>query len=96
MRAYKAIVALIALGMLFGIYFTVKEITPKSEEDGVTQRVMECYQAALDCKEDLSYCSSCYEYCQDKEGKNIVNNSLDYCVKGEAQEIIDTAKNSSS
>lgn len=93
MRAYKIVVALFALGLLFGIYFTVKEVTPrKKEENGVSQRVIECYQTSLECKEELSACTKCYEYCQDDEGKNLVNNSLDYCIKGKGKAILEAAK----
>lgn len=94
MRAYKIVVALFALGLLFGIYFTVKEVTPdKNEEDNsISQKVIECYQTALECKEELSSCSKCYEYCQDEAGEELVNNSLDYCIKGNASAILETAK----
>lgn len=93
MRAYKVVVALFALVLLFGIYFTVQEITPEEKEDkSVSPRVIECYQTALECKEELSSCSKCYDYCQDDEGEDLVNNSLDYCIKGEGEAILETAK----
>lgn len=97
MRTYKKVLAIFSLLVVIGIYLTMESISPGEEAtETPSYQIQDCYQAALDCKEDETKCSLCGSYCTDMKGNPVKENAVQYCRLGKANKIINKSNSDNS
>lgn len=90
---FKITMAVFAIAIILGLFLMVdyKLLQNPPEEGGPSQsqKIMDCYQAAVNCKEKDNLCGECYNACQYfSTGEEVKKGALQNCLSGNPQKII--------
>ena len=93
MKAYKVVIAIFAMVVVVaGFAIMSMELGFFTEEHEVTrqqQRVIDCYNAALECREDNRKCGACFAACTYfSSEEEVKENAIQNCRLGEAEAIL--------
>lgn len=90
---FKITMSIFAVAIIVGLFFMVNSgILDKQVDESPpkNQKLLECYHAALDCKENENVCGECYNACKYfAKDKEVKKGAVSNCLTGNAEEIIE-------
>ncbi len=87
MNVSRDSLALLSVALALGIFVMVYSVILTQEPEIPEQPVRECYEAALNCRENPDKCYRCQDACRNIKGEPTKENAVEICMRGDAEEL---------
>jgi len=86
-KVRKSTLTLLSVALTLGIFIMVYSIIIIQEPEVPERTIRECYEAALECRQDSNKCYRCQNACINIQGEPIKENAVEICMQGDAEEL---------